>query len=271
MTTSLAKGLSGKVGYLWDQLVGSHAVWVVVYNKAGGVENADVWLAPSRQDEKPVSRRSDSYGRASFNDISNPDFMLTVVSTKDGNTTKCTVFRNAKAYPFTTQVNLDDTGCTQLTDTATVSEIAQVTAPWLKLALAEVGVKEWKGERSNPRILEYFRATVGGHLDQALPWGCAFIGWTLKNSGIEIPQEPAKCSSYVIQYGTDIKEPKIGALGYLDPDGINESRTGLVGIVSEISPAGVTMVVGNINDSVTRVTYPIDEIAFVWPPQPSAK
>jgi len=268
LVTSLSKGIADEIGIQWSQMTGSHPVLVLVSSNGGAtqVENAEVRVVSALQDEKALTGRSDEYGRASFKDVSTSDFLLTVTSTKDGTTTQCKLYSKADKYPFTVQVKLD--ACRQLKDEATSSEIAGATVPWLKLALGEVGVTEWKGQVSNPRINKYF-AAVGWPLDQWQPWGCAFIGWTLKNSSIELPKEAASCVSYVMNYGTQLRQPKVGALGFLRPDGIDEARTGLVGIVSEINAAGVTMIVGNVNNSVTRVTYQPDEVAFVWPPQTS--
>lgn len=55
---------------------------------------------------------------------------------------------------------------------------------WLAVAEAELGVREFPGAKTNPRIAEYYTATSLGGLpeDSATPWCAAFVNWVLEKS-----------------------------------------------------------------------------------------
>jgi len=107
---------------------------------------------------------------------------------------------------------------------------------------------------------------VGDTVRDDVAWGCAFIGWALTESGIKPPADAALCASF-LKYGSKLAGPKVGALGVVGKEGIPEANTGLVGIVASVEPSAVTMIVGNVDNSVTRATCPLERLqAFIWPP-----
>jgi uncharacterized protein (TIGR02594 family) len=54
---------------------------------------------------------------------------------------------------------------------------------WLKIALAEIGVKEVLGAKNNPRIIEYHAKTSLKASSDEVPWCAAFVNWCLAEAG----------------------------------------------------------------------------------------
>jgi len=59
---------------------------------------------------------------------------------------------------------------------------------YLEIAENEIGVTEFRGERHNPRILEYHATTTLGNWARGrdeVPWCSSFINWVVTKSGLE--------------------------------------------------------------------------------------
>lgn len=59
---------------------------------------------------------------------------------------------------------------------------------WLDYAEGELGVREWKGDKHNPRILAYHATTTLGDWARSrdeVPWCSSFVNWCFVKSGIE--------------------------------------------------------------------------------------
>lgn len=84
---------------------------------------------------------------------------------------------------------------------------------WLRIAVKELGQTRAQGDQSNPRILEYLRAT---NLPEDMtstdktPWSAAFISWAFQRAGINAPKSAAFAAFDT--WGHKIDEPSLGSL-----------------------------------------------------------
>lgn len=57
-------------------------------------------------------------------------------------------------------------------------------APWIAIAMQEVGQKEIHGPANNPRILEYHSTTTLRANSEETPWCSSFANWCMQRAGI---------------------------------------------------------------------------------------
>lgn len=86
---------------------------------------------------------------------------------------------------------------------------------WLTTARHELGVKEVTGSASNPRILQYAK-DIGGWVAEwykadDVPWCGLFVGWCLKENGIEPPKRLLTARAYA-EWGDDCDDAVAGAV-----------------------------------------------------------
>ena len=62
--------------------------------------------------------------------------------------------------------------------------ISAYNAPWMAVALREVGQRELAGDKDNPRILRYHGTTSLHATNDEVPWCSSFVNWCLKQVGI---------------------------------------------------------------------------------------
>lgn len=86
--------------------------------------------------------------------------------------------------------------------------------PWLEVAIRERGVHETPGPGTTSRIVEYDSATSLGAKSDEVPWCAAFVGWCLREVGIE-GTGSARARSY-LQWGRPLTEPQVGAVCVLE-------------------------------------------------------
>lgn len=85
--------------------------------------------------------------------------------------------------------------------------------PWMPVAFAEIGIKEFPGTGDNPRIIEYLQSTNLGspHNSQdETPWCSAFANWCVERSGFE-GTDSAWARSW-LNWGQKIDTPKRGCI-----------------------------------------------------------
>ncbi|WP_417682382.1 hypothetical protein [Roseibium sp.] len=258
------------IGDLWSRWTGSRSVQIVVFADPGHrpVNGAIVEIIPLEEHTAPVSRNADGFGRATFKEISHRAFYVQATTVGQTNKLVCTKLVIVKDYPYSDEIVMND-GCSRY-QFQIMPQVKTANAgdyPWLAIAEAEIGTAEFLGLESNPQIDKYFASTGFSEnlKNETVPWGCVFVGWVLTQSNIEPPANFPLCSSFD-NFGTSSPGPEVGALGLLDRKGIEEARTGLVGFVSAFDQNEVTMIVGNVNNSVTKVTYPLNRVKkFIWP------
>jgi uncharacterized protein (TIGR02594 family) len=127
---------------------------------------------------------------------------------------------------------------------------------WLVLAEAELGVREFPGGKTNPRIAEFYTATsLGGKPeDSATPWCAAFVSWVLEKSGY-LSTRKANARSY-LHFGEEVTgDPKPGDIVVMwrtDP----HAATGHVGFFYALHGEHQLWVLGgNQNNEVGLALY----------------
>lgn len=132
--------------------------------------------------------------------------------------------------------------------------------PWLAYALGELGESEIVGEKDNPRIVEYHKATTLVADDENVPWCAAFVSWCLEQSGIK-SKHSARARDY-LDFGEIIKEPRIGCVVVLTRNG-----GGHVGFYwGKAGDGKINLLGGNQGDAVTIAAYNEERvIGYRWP------
>jgi uncharacterized protein (TIGR02594 family) len=143
-------------------------------------------------------------------------------------------------------------------------------APWLDLAIAELGTAEAPGPANNPAVLAYYRDA--GHAEvhsDDVAWCAAFAGAMLARAGLQLPPHDVRllARSY-LTWGMAC-EPQPGAIG-IWPRGA--SWQGHVGIVVDVDHAAGTcrLIAGNQGNAVSVQAYKLDTaLGFRWPVAPT--
>jgi uncharacterized protein (TIGR02594 family) len=135
-------------------------------------------------------------------------------------------------------------------------------APWLEIALKEVGQKEIPGSGNNSRILEYIRAvrSTDNVQDDDVDWASAFVEWSFNQSGIRGPRtmEPANW----LNWGRIVNVPERGCVVVFSFGGI-----GHVGFFLEDDGASYVVLGGNQSDEVrTSRFHKARALGFRMPP-----
>ncbi|MBI4854324.1 MAG: TIGR02594 family protein [Acidobacteria bacterium] len=92
--------------------------------------------------------------------------------------------------------------------------------PWMPIALAEVGVKEFPGSGDNPRIVQYLKSTNLGAPSSSqdeTPWCSAFANWCVEQSGYE-GTDSAWARSW-LNWGKKTTTPERGCIVVFSRDG----------------------------------------------------
>lgn len=91
-----------------------------------------------------------------------------------------------------------------------IDKVLQSDPIWLKRAFEEVGQKEIKGSKDNPRIIEYHSVTSLKATDDEVPWCASFVCWVLEKCNMKSTRSAA-ARSY-LDFGNKIYKPKRGAI-----------------------------------------------------------
>ncbi len=139
--------------------------------------------------------------------------------------------------------------------------------PWLAVARAEIGVKEFPGDADNPRIVEYLSSTNLGAPSTSqdeTSWCSAFVNWCVERAGYE-GTDSAWARSW-LRWGKDAGgDPPIGAIVVLarPPD----PSSGHVGFLLEKpnltlprDEQAIGLLGGNQSDSVRVSSYPVGRL-----------
>lgn len=81
---------------------------------------------------------------------------------------------------------------------------------WLIKAEGEIGTLEIKGDKDNPRIVEYASCTSLHATDDETPWCSSFVNWCMKQVGIKGTNSAAARSW--LDWGRVITEPEEGCV-----------------------------------------------------------
>ena len=138
--------------------------------------------------------------------------------------------------------------------------------PWMRWAMAEIGVKETPGrDKSTPRILAYRKMAkipLTGD-DGDVPWCAIFANASLEMNGKRGTRN-GLARSFMDRPMQRMKGPALGCFVVLSR-GRNKSL-GHVGIYRGETDTLVYLVDGNANDSVGVHAYPKDKVlGYFWP------
>lgn len=124
---------------------------------------------------------------------------------------------------------------------------------WLKLARAELGVKEGPGDTNNPVVLKYYRDA--GHPEvtaDSVAWCAAFTGAMLERSGVPSSKQ-LNARSYM-NWGKPVAKPYPGCIAVFKRG--TDGWSGHVGFFLEQSEDRITILAGNQGDAVSVGTEP---------------
>ncbi len=90
-----------------------------------------------------------------------------------------------------------------------------IGAPWMRVALAEMGVQEARGAANNKRIMDYHAATTMGSAADSVPWCASFVNWVLAQVNIRGTRSAAAASFTDQNWGRALETPRYGAIIHL--------------------------------------------------------
>jgi uncharacterized protein (TIGR02594 family) len=125
--------------------------------------------------------------------------------------------------------------------------------PWMPIALAEQGVKEYPGDRDNPRIVEYLKSTnlsAPSYSNDETPWCSAFANWCVERSGNE-GTDSAWARSW-LNWGKKTNTPRRGCIVVFE----RGTDSGHVAFYIGETATQIKVLGGNQNDEVNISNYP---------------
>jgi uncharacterized protein (TIGR02594 family) len=147
-----------------------------------------------------------------------------------------------------------------------------IGAPWMRIAIAEKGVSEIKGNQHNRRIIEYHAATGLAAKEDEVAWCASFVNWCLKQAGIQ-GNNSARAKDFGT-WGRGLETPRYGCIVHLHrtPKGV-DSRTGSssgnhVAFFISQTATHITLLGGNQGNRVRESSYPLSQYkveAMRWP------
>jgi uncharacterized protein (TIGR02594 family) len=147
-----------------------------------------------------------------------------------------------------------------------------IGAPWMRIAIAEKGVSEIKGNQHNRRIIEYHAATGLAAKEDEVAWCASFVNWCLKQAGVQ-GNNSARAKDFGT-WGRGLETPRYGCIVHLHrtPKGV-DSRTGSssgnhVAFFISQTATHITLLGGNQGNRVRESSYPLSQYkveAMRWP------
>lgn len=138
--------------------------------------------------------------------------------------------------------------------------------PWFKIAMAEIGVREVKGNKHNPRIGQYHSATIGAgvkHLADETPWCSSFVNWCMTRCSYNGTR--SKRARSWLEWGEELEQPRRGCIVVLSR-GPAALGLGHVGFFDERLGDLVRLLGGNQGNRVSVAGYAADRIlSYRWP------
>ncbi|MCP4366346.1 MAG: TIGR02594 family protein [Planctomycetes bacterium] len=145
--------------------------------------------------------------------------------------------------------------------------------PWFNLACKYLGIREYKGSKHNPKILEWWVKIRAPFTSDETPWCAGFVGGVLEECGI-VSTRKANARSY-LKWGVELDLPVVGAI-VVFWRGSKSSWKGHVGFVAGRDEQGRLLVVGgNQGDAVSLKAFNTNQVlGYRWPkstPIPESK
>lgn len=129
--------------------------------------------------------------------------------------------------------------------------------PWLAVAIAELGVKEFPGNGDNPRIIDYLRSTTleaPSNANDETPWCSAFVNWCVERSGYE-GTDSAWARSW-LNWGTETSRPVKGCITVFE----RGAQSGHVGFFVRKTGSKIVVLGGNQSDEVNESKYLVSKL-----------
>lgn len=144
---------------------------------------------------------------------------------------------------------------------------------WMEIAWENVGVVETAGPGATSEIKAYFAAAGRPEIvSDEIPWCAAFVNACLSRAGIRldvIPREDRLLARKCLLLGTDIKEPRVGAICGLRRG--SDPAAGHVGFVVGWTATHVNLLGGNQANSVSIQAFSRElVIGYRWPEPPAS-
>jgi NAD(P)H dehydrogenase (quinone) len=140
---------------------------------------------------------------------------------------------------------------------------AAIDAPWLPIALAEIGIAQFPAGQSNPRITQYHEGTnIRGYDDKA-SWCSSFVDWCFRQVGVA-GTGSALARSW-LEWGTPLAAPVSGCVVVLSREDPS-SWKGHVGFYLRSDDEFVYLLGGNQLEAVREHFYPLASVlGYRWP------
>jgi uncharacterized protein (TIGR02594 family) len=136
----------------------------------------------------------------------------------------------------------------------------KVSPDWVAIAKREVGTKEIKGKKDNPRILEYHAVTKGHPKTDEVAWCSSFACWVMEQAGY-LSTKSSWAKGW-LKWGKDLGKPAYGALAVFDY-GVKNGKDmgGHVGFIVGKCKDQLIILGGNQSDQVCYSKFKTTKIA----------
>lgn len=124
---------------------------------------------------------------------------------------------------------------------------------WFSIAVGEIGIKEFPGERHNPRIVEYHKSCDLKAKTDEIAWCSAFVNWCFMKSGMDFRTRSAAAISWR-EWGNETNEPRVGDIVVFRR--VGSSWRGHVGFFVGQDEKNVLVLGGNQGNAVSFQWYP---------------
>lgn len=175
-----------------------------------------------------------------------------------------TIHTGSKGDAPAAPVALPERATTAVADTvATEKPLTEFT--WYTIAKGELGQREIKGAKHNPRIVEYHQTTTLKGSTDEIPWCSSFVNWCMAKAGYRGTRSAAARSWG--EWGQRITSPIPGCIVVMTRKG-----GGHVGFYHGQDSYGLHILGGNQGDAVTVAKFDRSLVlAYVmprnmWPP-----
>lgn len=138
--------------------------------------------------------------------------------------------------------------------------------PWYDIARKEIGVKEIKGSKHNPRILEYHQETTLKATTDEVPWCASFVCWCLHMAGLRSTRSAAARSFLKLPDSTIIKLSAAVTGDIVILKRGTSSWQGHVGFYVSHTSTHVKLVGGNQSDMVNESSYRVSDLLGIRRP-----
>lgn len=87
----------------------------------------------------------------------------------------------------------------------------QPALPWIDIGMAQMGVQEIKGPKTNPEIEKWLKQLQAGWSDDETAWCGVFVAWCLLQAGVKYPKLWMRALAYR-SAGAKLSKPAYGCV-----------------------------------------------------------